>query len=646
MREYCVLLGLEYNKLCDWSTVMSRTGIIKKILFIIAAILLMTIWWSIRMQDASAREEIILDSSYPLEFTAQFSEVHGFAFCSDALGNSVDNPGEEVRLQLQITDNENNVVWKQQADNVQIGSSEFVESKQYESLPIILEVGKNYKITYESENLEPNSLTIAILGRERGFFIYYLIFCTFLFIVIVSSLFFLLEDDGEIKVSKFIIVYLLIGITYMFVLIPFSVQDEPTHFAQAYAISSEWLGQDSIDEYGRVYVYQNGLRRINWCGNAHTQYRFWSDWSYGNIPCKEISIKYVYSSVLHRYVYYAPALGITIARIMALPYQFVLLFGRLTNFMLFVLICWLALRINRKMQRSIMAIMLLPQVIWLGISMSYDAWNMAFSILLFSYCMYCREKETLVSWKDMLILASIGILLAPVKFIYFVMAFAVLLIPYKAFKNHWYQFMCYGSTIISALLAALIARGSSAVNYATTETVDVRSVDIVNLDRQRYTIQWVLYNPIRTIKVYLNTMFEQTENYIYKGINGEIIEAAPKIIIFSILAIMILIMMDEVNAMNNYHNKDRIISIGIIATGCGLVLTTFLFVYSFVYEYSIGIIEGVHGRYFLPFICFLPLAIRNSMFSIPREKKNYLIIGMIILSLVVLICDFEAIVRG
>ena len=84
MREYCVLPGLEYNKLCDWSTVMSRTGIIKKILFIIAAILLMTIWWSIRMQDASAREEIILDSSYPLEFTAQFSEVHGFAFCSDA----------------------------------------------------------------------------------------------------------------------------------------------------------------------------------------------------------------------------------------------------------------------------------------------------------------------------------------------------------------------------------------------------------------------------------------------------------------------------------------------------------------------------------------------------------------------------------
>ena len=206
--------------------------------------------------------------------------------------------------------------------------------------------------------------------------------------------------------------------------------------------------------------------------------------------------------------------------------------------------------------------------------------------------------------------------------------------------------MCYGSTIISALLAALIARGSSAVDYATTETVDVRSVDIVNLDRQRYTIQWVLHNPIRTIKVYLNTMFEQTENYIYKGINGEIIEAAPKIIIFSILAIMILIMMDEVNALNNYHNKDRIISIGIIATGCGLVLTTFLFVYSFVYEYSIGIIEGVHGRYFLPFICFLPLAIRNSMFSIPREKKNYLIIGMIILSLVVLICDFEAIVRG
>lgn len=646
MRGYCVLPGLEYNKLYDWSTDMNRTGMIKKILFVIAVILFMAIWWSIRIQDASAREEIILDSSYPLEFTARFSEIHGFAFCSDALENSVDSPGEEISLQLQIIDDENNIVWKQQADNVQIGMSEFVESKQYEGLPIILETGKNYKITYESENLAPESLTIAILGRERDFFIYYVILCILFALIMGGSLFFLLKDDKEIKISKFIIVYSLIGTAYMFVLIPFSVQDEPTHFAQAYAISSEWLGQDGIDEYGRVYVYQNGLRRVNWCGNAQTQYRFWSDWSYGNIPCKEVSIQYEYSAVLQKYVYYVPALGITIARIMALPYQFVLLFGRLTNFMLFVLICWLALRINRKMQRSIMAIMLLPQVIWMGISMSYDAWNMAFSILLFSYCIYCREKETLVSWKDMLILSGIGVLLAPVKFIYFVMAFAVLLIPCKAFKNRWNQFMCYGSVMISTLLAALIARGSSAVNYATTETVDVRSIDIVNVDRQRYTIQWILHNPIRTIKVYLNTMFEQTENYIYKGINGEIIEAAPQIIIFGILVIMILIMMDEADTLNDYHNKDRIISIGIIATGCGLVLTTFLFVYSFVYEYSIGIIEGVHGRYFLPFICFLPLAIKNSMFSIPREKKNYLIIGMIILSLVVLICDFESIVRG
>ena len=196
------------------------------------------------------------------------------------------------------------------------------------------------------------------------------------------------------------------------------------------------------------------------------------------------------------------------------------------------------------------------------------------------------------------------------------------------------------------ILAAFAARGSTAVGYVTTQTVDTRSVTVENMDRERYTLTTILENPVYTVKVYINTLFEQGENYIYKCINGSFLSVeVPKIIIYGILFIMLIVMID--NARKVYWRKqDRYIAFGIFAIGCGLVLTTFLLVYSYIHIYNIGTIFGVQGRYFLPFLLFLPFIFKNDYISIDKGKEKTILLFLFSLNLLAVMCNFSAIVRG
>ena len=103
--------------------------------------------------------------------------------------------------------------------------------------------------------------------------------------------------------------------------------------------------------------------------------------------------------------------------------------------------------------------------------------------------------------------------------------------------------------------------------------------------------------------------------------------------------------------MNELRNdivvwKDRCIAILIIGMGCGLVLGTFLLVYSFIHIYSIGTIAGVQGRYFLPFYIFLPLIICNNWIVVNEKAKGYIRLGILALNILIVMCNFSTVIRG
>lgn len=634
------------RKMPDWMRKFVENKLFKYIVTFLGCLILMFFWWQVRLQYQCAREEIIVESGSDMNFEAKFEQVHSLAFCNDdpaVEGYLNENP---IALHVGISDEQGNILWEQEIAEINISSFSITEYREWTNFPLMLDVGKNYHIFYSCEELPLQSLTVAVYGLEKDFLPQYLIVCSLIILVLLSAVFFTFDSRKLRGCKAFFIIYLILGILYSIVLPPFSVQDEWTHFAQAYAASSDWLGKEAVSEEGYVYVYESGLVRINRCDDRQSSYRFWRDWEYGNVQGQFISGSYTYAANLYQYVYWPSALGITIARLVHAPYQVILLAGRFFNLLLSIILSIGALKIGKEFQQSMLAVLLLPSVIWIFSSYSYDAWNMTFSMLIFSYCMYCRNREKEFSLTDVVILVGLCILLVPVKFVYFVMAFTVILIPARRFKNRIWQFGSYFGIPGATILAALKARGHTAVGYLTTETVDVRSVSVENVERERYTLTTILENPVHTIKVYVNTLFEQGENYIYKCINGSFTSIeVPKIIIYTILLIMLLIMMNNVRKVY-WRERDRYLALGIFSAGCGLVLTSMLLIYSFVHIYSIGTISGVQGRYFLPFLLFLPFIVKNNCIKIEEGKEKNILLFLFSLNLLAVMCNFSAIVRG
>lgn len=622
-----------------------KSKIFKYIIIFPGCVLLMLLWWQVRLQYEFAREEVIVESGTDMSFAAKFEQVHSMAFCNDdpAMETYLDeNP---VALHVGISDDQGNVLWEQEIEEINISSFAITEYYNWTNLPLMLEVGQNYQIFYSCDELSKQSLTIAVYGLEKDLLPQFLVVCILIMLLLMLTIYFTF-DSNKIKGCKaFVIIYMILGILYSIVLPPFSVQDEWTHFAQSYATSSKWIGKEAVSEDGYVYIYESGLVRINRCDDRQTIYRFWRDWDYGNREGQYRSGYYTYARHLPQYLYYVPAVGVTIARLFHAPYQIILLAGRFTNLLLMGAISSLALKVGKSFQQSLLAILLVPSVVWLYSSYSYDAWNMAFSILLFAYCMHCRSREKAISIWDVLIISGLGMVLAPAKFIYFVMAFSVFFIPKEKFKSRIWQFASYAGVCGATLLSAFLARGGSAVSYAVTQKMDVRSVSVENVERKRWTLTTILENPVYTIKVYINTLFEQGENYIYKCINGSFLAVeVPKIIIYMIFFVILLIMMNNVRKVY-WRKQDRYIALGIFTLGCGLVLTSMLLVYSYIHLYSIGTISGVQGRYFLPFLLFLPFIIKNDSIYIDEEKEKNVLLLLFILNLLAVMCNFSAIVQ-
>lgn len=255
----------------------------------------------------------------------------------------------------------------------------------------------------------------------------------------------------------------------------------------------------------------------------------------------------------------------------------------------------------------------------------------------------------MVTWKDVLALLGICIAYIPIKFIYFLMALGVLLIPGKKFNKRLEQFGAYTVVILGSVITAFIARGSSALSYATTSNVDIRSITDATVERQAFSLNWILAsagNLLYTIKVYINTIFLQGENYLYKIVNGSYLSfEPPKILVYILLFIVLLIIIDEMRDIS-VSLYDRIIAGGVFAMGVGLVLTTFLFVYTHVSIQSIGIISGVQGRYFIPFLLFIPFIIQGKYIKIDENKRDILLFLLLIMNLWIIMCNFSGVLRG
>lgn len=224
---------------------------------------------------------------------------------------------------------------------------------------------------------------------------------------------------------------LALGVTFTYVTPALVAPDEYTHLAAAYELASTWSGQTAADEDGNLLLRE--------CDAAHfgTKTGDIGVLAYKNEAIAETAepgspdVLTTHSEVKAGQgsgSYLAQALGIRLARAQGKNFYTMLLYGRLANLILYLLLAALAVWLAPTSLRGLFAcVALLPMPLQLAASLSPDA---AVLGLVFSFTALClRLRGEKAVWWQKILLIVLGGLTAPGKAIYLPVILLCLLIP-------------------------------------------------------------------------------------------------------------------------------------------------------------------------------------------------------------------------
>ena len=224
---------------------------------------------------------------------------------------------------------------------------------------------------------------------------------------------------------------LALGVTFTYVTPALVAPDEYTHLAAAYELASTWSGQTAADEDGNLLLRE--------CGAAHfgTKTGDIGVLAYKNGAIAETSepgspdVLTTHSEVKAGQgsgSYLAQALGIRLARAQGKNFYTMLLYGRLGNLILYLLLAALAVWLAPTSLRGLFAcVALLPMPLQLAASLSPDAAGLGLVFRFTALCLRLRGEKAV--WWQKILLIVLGGLTAPGKAIYLPVILLCLLIP-------------------------------------------------------------------------------------------------------------------------------------------------------------------------------------------------------------------------
>lgn len=450
------------------------------------------------------------------------------------------------------------------------------------------------------------------------------IFKSFILIFIIAYLIYLIYRIKDVLkdnlVYTYIILSTIIGISFLFLIPPLNVPDEPAHFVKSYTL----LDKKSIND--------NGYAKIN-----KDLYNFITDYKY---TCMDYKVKYNgrnYLNALFKtddsesnsYTYnytntkkasilpYLPSALMIMLGKSFLPSLFLLIFSRAINLVLSIIICYHALKIAPYFKKIFFVIMLLPTFIQQSAGINMDWLTNSVSLLIISYIMkliYINEK---INFKDILYLLILGFILSFCKFGFFPIMFLILLIPNKKIEN---------TRLKPILIKILLILFVIIISYLNNTGMGGST----SLNSPYYTIKFAISHPLNTISVYLKTFINRFDTDIFKGqFDSFGVYTKWKNSLFVTLLIIMYSFIFLVRDDNNKKltKKERIVYLAVSAILILIPYTAMFLCWTFLGESTIN---GLQPRYFLVAELLLFIGISSNLFDIRVKNKNKLYIGCIL----------------
>ena len=508
-----------------------------------------------------------------------------------------------------------------------------------------------------------------------------------LLLILVSGIYLNITKFSIVKIYPFVM--LIFGLGYMYVFPAMSAPDEIAHFISAYKISNKMLGKQATVKDGHVIIRAQDL----WIEDVDGEYTFDKgkseeekvlipeEGSHGKIissKLEETSYKVFYgkgdsrsnniyisfsgqnyekAQSLHApvntipSVYFLPATGITVARIMGLNSIYLVLFGRMANLILFILFGTLGIYFLPKFKEFIFLVSLLPTTIELAASYSYDAVMISSMIFFVSYVFFLAHEKKEFDIKDLVIVSLIAGLVLPCKMVYFPMLLLLFSIPLYKFKfrgkvdgkikkeNIAFFLTSAVVVLLSWVFAMYLVNRSTVVGYSTSNTSSLEWAG-----EESYTIGYLLHNKLKAVKLFYNTLLLQLE-YYHKTMFGAYLGHADDVVGIPYVGFLVLNIGMIFSVFGEAKEKQLLVKERVL-TGISIFFVIFLVLLSMLIAWtpiSSEFIEGVSGRYFIPVLLPLLMICRNNKIAIKDETKRNIIFLFILINAISLLKIFSTV---
>ena len=448
-----------------------------------------------------------------------------------------------------------------------------------------------------------------------------------LILILITMTYLMYIYNVRLYKASFVII-MLIGIIYTLIVPQFSVPDEYTHYLTSYSQSSILLGEKAFDERGNVLLYEDSSNAL--VRASHPTVNEYVKEYDGLIGKEKFRINQPYISraplTLGSFGYFPQVLGVSLGRILGLNGIQTGVFGRISALLLFAVLISYSLKIIPKFfEKVLFTISILPMTLQQVCSYNYDSVLFTACFFLFAYLLYLIYEKEKINKLDIALVTLSSIIIATIKFVYLPILGLGLLIPREKFtlKN--------GKTLVILMLAVL-SLGSYLVvmkcNNLFWNVHESNTSSLINYNT--FTISQVIQHPIHEIVIIIATFQRFTADYISQMISGPLgwLEMNIPALQLSGFLMMLFYSLFNVEKKSKIDQKVKLCS-GLISMMIILIVILALQI-SWTPDNSM-IVVGVQGRYFLPILPMVLLAMKDVLTIKAQNTNIVLYYGNVIL---------------
>ncbi|RGJ66387.1 DUF2142 domain-containing protein [Dorea formicigenerans] len=447
------------------------------------------------------------------------------------------------------------------------------------------------------------------------------IFCVFVLTIITTfiGVVICIMKNKKLQII-FIVAAMGLGVAYMFMISPFVVPDEASHFATCYAESSVLMGKEVCDENtGEVIADIDAadylIREEIPTKNTYVRYIKGVCGKTENVIAKKTLLRTPLS--MKNIGYIPQVIGISVARVFHMNSEQLLYMGRLFALIWYCFIMYWAIKLIPEWKMILWIIGLCPMTLQQVVSYNYDSVLLGITFFLVAYTLFLKFDKDKITKRDIIIIGISVFGIASIKFVYLPLVGIALLIPKEKFDG------MKKKCLISALICVIGVGGILITNLATMTHIVTTGADsgttAIGNELTYFSMASFIHQPKEVIKVFYRTFEFSTSGYIESMLAaplGWIDLGMPSLVILGLVVLLMLCWQKKnVNVKFNWKEKIWLIFIGIMIIF--LVMLSLMIDCTYVGSRTI---LGIQGRYFLPILSVLLIATQTNKLTLQTNQ--------------------------